>query len=64
MGECDDHGCRSQLQPKPPAGAVDYYADDRPDKHTGTPPAKGSLAVVTMLDGKPWLVYVRGQRLQ
>lgn len=63
MGEYDGQ-FRSQLQAKVPAGAVDYYADDRPDKHTGTPPSSGPLAVVTTIDGKPWLVYARGQRLQ
>ena len=63
MGEYDGQ-LRSQLQSKPPAGAVDYYANDIPEKHTGTPPAAGALAIVTTLDGKPWLVYMRGQRLQ
>jgi hypothetical protein len=64
LGECDDAGCRSQLQTKLPAGPVDYYADDIPAKRTGTPPNAGPLYVVQTVDGKPWLVYERGQRLQ
>ena len=63
MGEVDGQ-FRSQLQAKPPAGAVDYYADDIPDKHTGEVPKSGALVVVTTIDGKPWLVYARNQRLQ
>jgi hypothetical protein len=63
LGEYDGQ-FRSQLQGKAPAGAVDYYADDIPEKRTGTPPAKGSLAIVQLTDGKPWVVYMRDQRLQ
>jgi len=64
LGECDDAGCRSQLQAKLPAGPVDYYADDIPTKRTGTPPRTGPLYVVQTIDGGPWLVYERGQRMQ
>lgn len=61
MGESDGTAFRSRLSRTLPAGSVTYYANDIPEPHTGTPPAKGPLYVVETVDGRPWLVYQRTQ---